>query len=317
MQTNKILSKVVALAIAVFIFGGQSATAKVVALQGSVLHAEDTVRIQVFNQPQLSTDAPIDKEGNLSAPFVGLIKAAGKTPDQLAEELTDKFRKKLFLRDPVVSVTIVSFRQLRATVGGAVQHPGIFAVRPGDTIVNLLNQSGGAIADFSDLRRATLRRSNSKEFIPIDLYALLNRGDLSQNYPVEDGDESTIPEEVRNRIIVLGVVQAPGTYPYHEPMTVADAIALAHGEITYRSRFSKTVVTRQRVGFPGQYTRINVDFVKFVRSGDQSQNIFLQPGDMVYIPQTNTPDFTQVSAIANTFYIINNIGSIFGFRLFR
>ena len=317
MERHKTLSKLVTVLTAAIVISGQSAFAVFKEPQGSVLHTEDVVRIQVFNQPQLSTDAPIDKEGNLSAPFVGLIKAAGKTPDQLSDELTGLFKKKLYLRDPVVSVTIVQFRVLRATVGGTVQHPGTFVIRPGDTLVNLLNQSGGAVQDSSDLRRATLRRANTNELIPVDLFALLNRGDLSQNYLVQDGDELSVPEEVRNRIIVLGAVQSPGTYPYHEPMTLADAISLAHGEVPYKSRFSKTVVTRQRLGFPGQYVRIQADFVKFVKLGDQSQNVFLQPGDMIYVPTTNTPDFQQISYIANSTYLLNNIGSIFGIRVFR
>jgi hypothetical protein len=80
---------------------------------------------------------------------------------------------------------------------------------------------------------------------------------------------------------------------------------------------SKIVIARQRFGQPGQYTRINVDFVRFVRNGDQSQNVVLQPGDFIYVPETNTPDFNQISQFANIVYIFNNVGGLVGLKLFK
>ncbi len=280
------------------------------------LQPDDVIRIQVYNQAQLQTDTPIGKDGYISAPFVGVVRAQGKTTQELADDLAVLFKKKLFLRDPMVSVTILTFRVLRATVGGSVQKPGTFPIRQGDTLVNLLNQGGGPITDVSDLRRATLRHADSREFIPIDLYALLNRGDLTQNYILQDGDELNVPTESNNRILVLGSVQGPGAYPYHEPMTLADAISVARGEVPTRARFSQVVITREKVGQPGQYIRIVANFTRFVRNGDQTQNIVLQPGDMVYVPETNTPDFERIAAVANSAYLINILGTnFFGLRL--
>ncbi len=286
------------------------------ALATATLQPEDAIQIAVFNQPQLTTSTPVGKDGYISAPFVGLVKAQGLTTAQLADKLAELLKKKLFLRDPIVSVVVLQFRQLRASVGGAVQRPGTYPIRQGDTLITLLNQGGGPIIDASDLRRATLRHTNSNEYIPLDIYSLLNRGDLSQNYVLQDGDELNIPTEGNNRVIVLGAVQQPAAYPYHEPMTLADAISLAHGEIPYRSRFSRCLITRQKVGQPGQYIRITADFTRFIRNGDQQQNLVLQPGDIIFVPQTNSPDFQQIAAITNATYLINVIGTnFFGIKL--
>lgn len=281
------------------------------------LRPDDLVRIQVFNQPQIAADVPVARDGSISAPFVGQVNVLGKTTLQLERELRNLFIKSLRLRDPIVSVSIVRFRSLRASVGGFVNRPGTFEVRDGDTVMTLLNQGGGVVPDRSDLRRSTLRRAFSQELIPIDLHAMLIKGDTSQNYLVLDGDELNIPEETRNRILVDGAITVPGTYPYREPMTVADAISLARGQIRYRSRMSKIVVTREKVGQPGQYVRIPVDFVRFQKNGDQSQNVVLQPGDYIFVPETNTPDFQQISALANVAFILQQFGgSFFGFNLF-
>jgi polysaccharide export outer membrane protein len=303
------------LAALMFVAASLSATS-VAQTQGDqptvTLQPEDVIQIAVFNQPQLSLQAtPIGRDGYVTAPFVGNVKAQGKTATQLANELAQRFKEKLYLKDPIVSVVMISFHQMRASVGGAVNHPGTYSIRAGDTIMTLLTQGGGSITDQSDLRRATLRRAGSNEVIPVDLYELTNRSDLSQNYLLKDGDELNIPNEGNNRILILGSILQPGAYPYHEPMTLADAISLAHGEVPYKSRFSKVMIAREKVGQPGQYVYLHADFVRFIRSGDQAQNILLKPGDLIYVPQTNTPDLQLISQLASSLYFVNFIRNDF------
>ena len=281
------------------------------------LQPEDVVRIRVFGRQDLNDDVPVARDGNIAAPFVGTVAAAGKTTAELESDLYELFVKKLRLRNPIVSVTITRFRELRASVGGFVGRPGQFPIRPGDSIITLLNQGGGPIPDRADLRRATLRRSGSNELIPVDLYAMLIQGDTSQNFEVQDGDELNIPEETVNRVLVLGAVQRQGYYPYKEPMTLADAIALAGGEIPTRTRFSRTEIIRRKIGDPTQFVRIKADFVAFVKKGDSSQNVVLRPGDIISIPTTNTPDLTTVNQLVNTIFVLDSLGGLFGFRLRR
>jgi polysaccharide biosynthesis/export protein len=281
------------------------------------LQPEDIIRIQVYNEPQVNALLPIGRDGNISAPFIGIIRAAGKTTSELEQELADEYQRRLRLRDPKVSVTIERYRIIRASVGGFVGRPGNYEVRPGDTLVVLLNQAGGPIPDRADLRRATLRRAGSQELIPIDLYALLIQGDTTQNYVIQDGDELTVPEETRNRILVLGAVAQPGAYPYREPMYLADAITMARDGIRYRSMFSRVLVVREMPGHPGRHVRIQADFVRFMTRGDSTQNIELQPGDIVFIPETRTPDLQQVGTIISTIFYVDRLirDNIFGFRI--
>ena len=282
------------------------------------LRPQDVLRIQVFGQQQILADVPIDTQGFITPPFLLSYRAEGKTIDELIVDFTRLYKERLFLREPVVSVTLVQLRPLRATVGGGgVARAGTFPIVPGDTVLSLLNQGGGGIRDVADLRRAYLRRTGTAEAIPIDLYALTVFGDVTQNYEVQDGDELVVPEARGNQNLVLGAVQRPGLYPYREPTTVWDSIGEAGGEIRFRSRFSRTVVLRQRQGLPGEYVRIPVDLVRFIRKGDSSQNIQLQAGDIVFVPETNTPDFNQVSALANVAFILDRFsGSLFGLHIF-
>ena len=279
---------------------------------------QDVLRIQVFNQQQITGDTTVDSSGDITPPFLSTVHAEGRTIDELIAELTRLYRQRLFLREPIVSVTLAVQRTLRATIGGGgVPRAGTYQIFPGDTVLGLLNQGGGAIRDIADLRRAYLRRAGTSENIPIDLYALTVFGDVSQNYEVQDGDELVVPESRGTQIGVSGAVQRPGLYPFREPTTAWDSIGLAGGEIRLRSRFSKTVVLRLRQGLQGEYVRIPIDLVRFIRKGDSSQNIQLQQGDIVFVPETNTPDFSVVSQIAQSTFLLQNLGGLFGFRIFR
>lgn len=285
---------------------------------GRTLLPDDVLRIQVLRQPELTIEAPVGQDGTVSAVGIGQVVAQGKTPAQLSTELEALYKERVRLKQPQVSVSIIRFRDLRASIGGFVNRPNSYVYRSGDTVKQLLDLGGGPIPDRADLRRATLQRAKSNELIPIDLYSMLYRGDISQNYELQDGDQLNIPEATRLVVLVQGKIARPGIYPYKEPMTVADAISSAGGEVPGRSRLSRTLVVRERAGQPGQYQYINVDYVRFIRKRDQTQNILLQPGDLLFIPETNTPDFAQISALTNTVFIFNSLGSgLFGFNLFR
>lgn len=273
------------------------------------LQPEDVISIRVFNEAQLSVSMQIGKDGNITAPFVGIIRAEGKTTTELEAELREAFIRRLRLRDPIVSVAIERFRPIRAAVNGLAARPGIFEVRPGDSLLMLLSNAGGAVTDGrADMRRATLKRDGSAELIPIDLHAMLVQGDTSQDYIVRDGDILNIPEETRNRVVVMGTIGSPRTIPFREPMTVNDAISLAGGPIPYRTRLSRILIIRELVGQPGTFKRMEVDLVRFIRQGDASQNILLQPGDILFVPDTGNIDFGQVNAIANIVFILDRVG---------
>lgn len=273
------------------------------------LKTEDVIRILVYNQTDISATLIIGPDGNISAPFLGTMRAEGKTATELANELAEAYKLKLGLRDPIVTVVVDRFREIRATVIGQVNTPGVFEMKPGDTILTLYTRGGGQMRDNStDMRRAKLRRKGSNELIPIDLYAMLVKGDMSQNYEVEDGDELILPEETMNRIIVMGRVQAPGPYGYREPMTLMDAIAMARGEIEFRSKLSTVKVIRRVPGKPSEFVQIEADLVQFLKNGDAAQNIALEPGDIVFVPDSGNINFNQINSIANILFILDRFG---------
>lgn len=283
------------------------------------LKPEDLLRIQVYNEPTIAAITPIARDGNVSAPFLGMVKAEGLTTTELEINLGKLYEQKLRLRNPKVSVTVDRYREVRASVNGFVNRPGVFPLRPGDTILALLANAGGPVANQlanGDPKRAQFRRYGTAEWIPIDLSAI-QRGDTSQNYVVDDGDELFIPRDDKDQIAVQGAVTAPGMYQFREGMTLQQALSLARGEIPTRSKLSDITIIRERPGNPGQFMRIKANYVKYIRNGDSSQNVLLMPGDLVFVGSTKTPDVAQVSSALNAAFFVERFfrEGFFGFRL--
>lgn len=282
------------------------------------LKPDDILRIQVYNEAQIQALTPVGRDGNISAPFLGAVRAQGLTVSELQKELERRFETELKLRSPKVSITIERYREVRASVAGMVGRPNTYVLRPGDTVLTLLSQAGSYVPDRSDLKRATLRRGGSNELIPLDLQALL-QGDLSQNYVLDDGDELVVPEDTRNTLVVEGAVNFPNQFVYREGMRLSDALALARGDVSGRSKKSEILILREKQGAPGQFYRIKANYVRFQNNNDFQQNVLLQRGDVVIVPFNKNPDINQLGSLLNSAFLIDRFvkDGFLGFRIFR
>lgn len=279
------------------------------------IRPDDVLRIQIFDEQQVNSLVVVGSDGRVAAPFIGVVQAEGLTVTELTATLTREYERVLRIRAPKVSVTIERFAPLRASVVDLVNRPGVFDIRPTDTLLDLLSYGGGPVLSGerrADLRRATLRRKGSREVIPIDLYALLRYGDMTQNYVVEDGDILTVPEDKFSNISILGQVPRPGTFAFRDGMTLSDALALGGGAIDYRGNLGKVIVARANLSRPGEYIRIIADFNRYVKKGDSSQNIKLQAGDLVYVSESNQLDLNRfnqiINSVANGLFILDRFG---------
>jgi polysaccharide export outer membrane protein len=284
-----------------------SAFAQAASTEAYRLKPEDVISIRVFGEEDMNVDAPINLDGTISVPLLGFIDAAGKTAAELERHVYTELKTREFFIDPKVTVNIIKFRELRASVTGAANRPGEFLFKPGDRVLSLISQAQGYAFNRADLRRTYLVRKGSMEQIPLDLHSMLVRGDMSQNYELKDGDIISIPETRANRVSVIGFVQRPGQFDWFEGMTLADAVSQAGGEVPYRSRMSQVQIQRMTPGREYEYQRFKVDFTKFTSKNDFSQNVALAPGDVVYIPATNGLDINQLSQYAGVAFTIQSL----------
>jgi len=89
--------------------------------------------------------------------------------------------------------------------------------------------------------------------------------------------------EQANKVIILGEIPGPGVYKFSSPPTITEVIAAAGGYSRYAVLNSIMVISGE-VRTKPEVTRVN--FAQIIKSGRLSENIFLKPNDIVYVPRS-------------------------------
>ena len=163
-----------------------------------VIGPGDVLDIFVWQNPDLSQKAvPVRPDGRISTPLIANMMAAGKTPVQLSEDM-DKALKE-YIRHPKVTVIVNQALSVLSQVQviGQVVHPESIPYHEGMRVLDVVLAAGG-LTPYAAGNDAKLERrvDGHVTVIHVRLSALLNKGDLSQNYPVHPGDVLVVPESL-------------------------------------------------------------------------------------------------------------------------
>src|ERR1700733_10590536 len=99
--------------------------------------ADDTLRISVWKEPDMSVTLPVRPDGKISMPLLDDVQAAGMTPMQLAGSIREKLKK--YIADPRVTVVVTAMNSQRVYLLGEVVHSGPTTLLPGMTVLQALS----------------------------------------------------------------------------------------------------------------------------------------------------------------------------------
>ncbi len=142
-------------------------------------------------------------------------------------------------------VVFVPAHGLRAQVTGAVSRPAIYAIRPGETLADLLRAAGGFRPD-AELKRVTIHRflpaserhppAPSRATVDVSLVPADTGGVSGVAVPpvgLADGDsvavDSLPPVDSQYTVAIAGMVNKPGVFPWHAGLTLRALMMLARG----------------------------------------------------------------------------------------
>ena len=288
----------------------------------------DVIAISIFNVPEYSGSQQVSAEGSLNLPAVGLVSVSGLTLQEAGSAISAAYRGEL--RYPQVTVVLERPRPLRVAISGEVSRPGLYTLAPeGDaqfpTVAQALQTAGG-VTQAADLRSVQLRRLNGREpvqSVTLDLWQLLNNGDVRQDLPLRDGDAIVIGETSgvdvaeTNRlsasnlasnvaqpitVAVVGEVFRPGAYEFaggeqdSGRTTVTQVVQKAGG---IKPSADLRHIQVRRLTRSGSEQLIDLDFWALLQSGDISQDLVLQQSDTVVIPvatETTPGEVAQLAA---------------------
>ncbi|HHV55095.1 MAG TPA: hypothetical protein GXX55_06585, partial [Firmicutes bacterium] len=178
---------------------------------------------------------------------------------------------------------------------GKVARPGAYTLPPGSRLLDLIALAGGPSPDarveaITVLRRVTAGQETPERLFTVNYTDILGTGSPEANLVLQPGDVVYLPEALR-QVLVLGEVRNPGLYTIQPGMRVMDAIGLAGGPT---ERAALEAVGIYRGGDPRQSTTYSLGKDRLVFQGDARENPLIQPGDIIYVPETGKPDWQKI-----------------------
>jgi polysaccharide export outer membrane protein len=188
----------------------------------------DTVRVTVFQNPDLTTETRISERGTITFPLIGEVTIAKLTPAGAEARIAEQLRVGKFLLKPQVSLNVVRVRSRQVSVLGQVARPGRYALDDtSSNLTDILALAGGISPSGDDNVTVMVTRNGKTAKLEINVPSMYRAGDLSRNLQLESGD--TVFVQRAPVFYIYGEVQRAGTYRLEPAMTVMQALSVGGG----------------------------------------------------------------------------------------
>lgn len=152
------------------------------------IRAGDGVQVRVWRQGELSVDAEVRPDGNITIPLVGDVALGGLSAPEAAEQVASRIKAADLMVDPKVSVAVTSRSAEYVTVVGEVRTPGKLVLEKSDTILHVLGKAGGLTEFAADDGIYVVRKHGDPSRVRFS-YRMLSRGEgKGLAFQLEDGD---------------------------------------------------------------------------------------------------------------------------------
>jgi polysaccharide export outer membrane protein len=192
------------------------------------LGAGDSIRVMVFQNPDLTTETRVSDRGTIVFPLVGEVALSGHTPSAAGDRIAEQLKQGNFLKNPQVTVSVLQVRSRQVSVLGQVARPGRYALDDTSSkLTDILALAGGIGPAGDDTVTVMARRNGKVSKLEVDVVEMYRSGDLSPNIEVQNGDTIFVPRAPV--FYIYGEVQRPGAYRLEPDMMVMHALSLGGG----------------------------------------------------------------------------------------
>jgi polysaccharide export outer membrane protein len=157
-----------------------------------VIGAEDLLSVVFWREKDMSSEVAVRPDGKISLPLLNDVQAAGLTPTQLRDQLTEGAKQ--YVADPNVTVVVRQINSRKVYITGQVNKPGPYTLGAATTILQLIATAGGVMEYAHSDKIIVMRTENGKQLsYPFDYKAVVARKNLKQNIELKPGDTVIVP----------------------------------------------------------------------------------------------------------------------------
>ena len=235
------------------------------------LGAGDTIRVSVFQNPDLGLETRVSESGTISYPLVGSLKIGGLSIEAAEKKIAQGLREGGFVKQPQVNIVLMAVRGNQVSVLGLVNRPGRFPLETSNTRVSdVLALAGGVSPTGSDTAILTGTRNGQAYRKEIDVPSIFIKENAPDDVVLQGGDIIYIH---RAAVFYLyGEAQRPGSYRIERGMTVQQALALGGGPTSRGTEWRLRLDRRTPDG-------------KIQRSTPERDEL-IQPEDVLYVRES-------------------------------
>jgi polysaccharide export outer membrane protein len=241
-----------------------------------VLRPNDLIKLDVYEEPDLSKSVRILKSGEASFPLIGEVKLSGLSVADAVAKVRALYAKD-YLVDPKMTLTVEDYATVYVSVIGAVRTPGQVPIPvAGKLDLATAMAAVGGLTEQADTDGILLIRASGSESTYSK--ATIESG-AGGRVELKSGDRIVVAQSAMlgKTVTILGKVgrEGPVGFPLNGDLDLVTAIAAAGG-MTPLANPKKVTINRKGKIIP-------VDYNELSQKGDRP--LLLQPGDRVNVPE--------------------------------
>lgn len=228
------------------------------------LGAGDAIRVQVFQNPDLTIEARVSENGSISYPLIGAVELGGLSIAQAETKIAKELKDGGFVQQPQVNIVLIQVRGNQVAVLGQVNRPGRFPLETLNTRASdMLAAAGGNTANGDDVVIVSGVRDGKPFRKEIDIPTLYIGNNTQADVVLSGGDTIYVPRAPV--FYIYGEAQRAGSYRIERGMTVMQALAQGGGP---SARGSETRLRLHRKTANGTVEEITPALTDAVKADD-------------------------------------------------
>ncbi len=238
-----------------------------------VLGSGDQIRITVYQNVDLLLETRITEGGTISYPLLGTIKLGGLSVADAEKKIATGLRDGNFLKQPQVSILLMTAASSQVTVLGQVNRPSRYPLVAGNQrLSEIMGAAGGIVPGVgSDIVVVSGVRNGKPFRKEIDFPKVFASTGTQEDFLMENGD--TVWVDRAPQVYIYGEVQRPGAQILPRDATLLQALATAGG-LTLRGT-QRGIRIHRRDEASGEVKILQLDV-----------NDKLQPNDIIYVKES-------------------------------